>query len=159
MSRCKTVSFFYALIPLRTWRAFLIRRHIEGCAHCQAGLASRAETRPLFVQERTLDIGRTLWADVEPGLAEVVMSAARRTHRRAPLVSHRRQWAVAAALLLLFVTGYWIFKGFQPEAVSAAAAAPERFELAYVRVDGRPAEVMIYQPQGSDMIIIWAGKN
>lgn len=159
MSRCKTVNFFYALIPLSRWRDFLIRRHIEGCARCQDGLASRAESRSLLVQEGAVNIGRTLWSAVEPGLAEVATSAARRTHRRAPLVSHRRQWAVAVALLLVLVVGYWILKDFQPEAVSAAAAAPERFELAYVRVDGRPADVMIYQPQGSDMIIIWAGKN
>jgi hypothetical protein len=159
MSRCKTVSFFYTLIPLRSWRAFLVRRHVESCAHCQASLASRAETRPLFVQERTLDIGRTLWAAVEPGLRDGTIDPTRTVGRRAAAGFRPRRWAFAAALLLVLVTGYWLLKDFRPETVSAADGTPARFELAYVRVDGRPADVVIYQPQKSDMIIVWAGKN
>jgi hypothetical protein len=159
MSRCKTVNFFYALIPLSRWRDFLIRRHIEGCVHCQAGLASRAESRSLLVQEVTAPLEGTLWRGIESKLADEECRAAKAIQRKAPSALRPRQWAVAAALLLVLVTGYWILKDFQPEAVSAAAAAPECFELAYVRVEGQPANTVIYQPQGSDMIIVWAGKN
>jgi hypothetical protein len=159
MSRCKTVSFFYALIPVNRWRDLLIRRHIDGCARCQAGLASRAESRSLFVQEGTAGIGRTLWTAVESGLADVTSGSRTTIEPRAPAALRTRRWAVTAALLLALVTGYWILKDFQPEAVSPAAAAPSRFEIEYIRIDGQPADVVIYQPQGVDMIIIWAGKN
>jgi hypothetical protein len=159
MSRCRTVNFFYALIPLSRWRNFLIRRHIEGCVRCQAGLASRAESRSLLVQQGAVSFGRSLWTAVESGLAGETGEPKKTISRRTPASLEARKWAVAAALLLVLVTGYWILKDFQSEAVSAAAAAPERFELAYVRIDGVPADVVIYQPQGSDMIIVWAGKN
>lgn len=159
MSRCKTVSFFYALIPWGRWRGFLIRRHIEGCPHCQSRLASRAESRSLFVQEGTMSGGRTLWTAVESELADETTGPTGTHGHRAPTGWRPRRWAVAAALLLVLVAGYWVHKDFQPEAVSAEAAAPERFELAYARVDGQPANVVIYQPQDSDMIIVWAGKN
>jgi hypothetical protein len=158
MSRCKTVSFFYALIPVNRWRDFLIRRHIDGCARCQAGLASRAESRSLFVQEGTAAIGRTLWTAIESGLAAEMGEPVRTIPRQEMSPWRLSRWAVAAALVLVLATGYWIFKGFQPETLSAAAA-PERFEIAYVRVDGKPANTMVYQPHGSDMIIVWAGKN
>jgi hypothetical protein len=36
---------------------------------------------------------------------------------------------------------------------------PVRFELEYIRVGGQPANAVVYQPQGSDIIIVWAGKN
>ncbi len=159
MSRCKTVSFFYALIPLSQWRDFLIRRHIEGCAQCQAHLASRTESRALFVQEGTMSVGRSLWKAVESELADEAREPTKVRRRQAPAGWRPRSWAVAAALLLVLVTGYWILKDFQSEAVTAAAAAPAGFELAYARVDGQPADVVIYQPLGSDMIIVWAGKN
>ncbi len=159
MSRCKTVSFFYALIPLSQWRDFLIRRHIEGCAHCQARLASRPESRALFVQEGTMSVGRSLWKAVESQLADEAHKPTKVLGRRAPAGWRPRNWAVAAALLLVLVTGYWILKDLQPEAVTAGAAAPAHFELAYARVDGQPANVVIYQPQGSDMIIVWAERN
>ncbi|MFZ2054058.1 MAG: hypothetical protein WAU81_07655 [Candidatus Aminicenantales bacterium] len=159
MSRCKTVSFFYALIPLSRWRDLLIRRHIEGCARCQAGLASRAESRSLLVQEGTVSIERTLWTGIESRLADKAGHSVKALSRRAPAALHAWRWAAAAALLLVLATGYWVLKDFQPEAISVAAAASARFELEYVRVDGQPADVVIYQPQGSDMIIVWAGKS
>jgi hypothetical protein len=159
MSRCKTVNFFYALIPLSRWRDFLIRRHIEGCAHCQAALTSRDEARSLFVQEGTVGIEPAFWGDVETRLADETHQPIMRAGRRATAILRPHRWAVAVVLLLVLVTGYWLLKDFHPEAISVAAAAPSRFELEYVRVDGRPADVMIYKPQGSDMIIVWAGKN
>lgn len=159
MSRCKTVDFFYALIPLTRWRGWLIRRHIDGCARCQARLASRADSRLLFVQEETVGSERTLWMAVESRLAKETREPIKTIGRRAPVGLRPRSWAVAAALLLVLAAGYWLLRDFQPEGTSGAAAVPARFELAYVRVDGVPADVMIYQPQGSDMIIVWAGKN
>lgn len=158
MSRCKTVDFFYALIPSSRWRGFLIRRHVEGCARCQARLASRAESRVLFVQEGPSGVEKTLWAAVEAGLDAEPNRLTKKERRRATAILRPQRWAAAAALLLVLAAGYWLLKDFQPEAMSAASAAPARFELAYARVDGKPANVVIYQPQGSDMIIVWAGK-
>jgi hypothetical protein len=71
----------------------------------------------------------------------------------------RRYWAVAAIFLLIFIAGFLLFKDFRSENVSSAAAVPARFELEYVRVGGQPANTVVYQPQGSDMIIVWAGKS
>lgn len=159
MSRCKTVDFFYALIPSSRWRGFLIHRHIEGCARCQASLASRAESRVLLVPEGPSGIEKTLWAAVEAELAAEPDRPTKREKRWAAAILRPQRWAAAAALLLVLATGYWLLKDFQPEAMSAASAAPARFELAYALVDGQPADVVIYQPQDSDMIIVWAGKN
>ncbi len=159
MSRCRTADFFYALIPLNRWRSWLIRRHVEGCAHCQSRLVSRAESRSLFVQEETEGIERAIWAAVETELTAKARTQKRTTDGRSTGIFHPQRWAVAAALLLVLATGYWILRDFRPEAVSVGSAASARFELAYARVDGKPASVVIYQPQGSDMIIVWAGKN
>jgi hypothetical protein len=57
------------------------------------------------------------------------------------------------------VTGFLLLKGFRPGGASPTAAVPARFELEYVRVGGQPANAVVYQPQGSDMIIVWAGTN
>ncbi len=159
MSRCKTVSLFYALIPLRGWRGYLIRRHIEGCAHCQSGLASRADSRSLFIQEAMVSFGGSLWTAVESGLAAGTGGPTKASTPRAPVALRARGWAVAAALLIALVAGFWIIKDFRSEVITAAATAPEHFELAYVRIEGQPANTVIYQPQGSDMIIVWAGKS
>lgn len=159
MSRCKTVSFFYSLIPLSRWRAFLIRRHIEGCAHCQAGLASRAESRSLFVQGEAIGGEGVLWTKIELRLAPEAAGPKEKALGVLSLVLRRWGWAAAAAFLAVLITGVLLIKDFRPERTASVAAVPARFELGYVRIAGQPADTVVYQPHGSDMIIVWAGKG
>ena len=159
MSRCKMFELFYALVPLKPWRGLLIRRHIEKCPRCLAGLASREAVGSLLVQEREANIGRPLWTEVESAL--VGDPGGKRMKDRALQLSVMRRWgwAVATAFLIVLITGFLLLKDFRPEVASFAAAVPARFELEYIRVGGQPASAVIYQPQGSDMIIVWAAKR
>ena len=159
MSRCKMVELFYALVPLKPWRGLLIRRHIEKCPRCLADLASREAVGSLLVQETDVSIGRPLWTAVESAL--VADSGGKRMKDRAVQVPVMRRWgwAVAMGFLIVLITGFLLLKDFRPEGTTSAAAVPARFELEYVRVGGQPANAVVYQPQGSDMIIVWAGTN
>ena len=158
MSRCKTVEFFYSLIPLKPWRGLLIRRHIENCPRCQTDLASREEAGSLLVQEGA-DIADSLWPEVEKALLAGPGGKHVKERTIRPMDMRRRGWAVAAVFLFVLIAGFLLLKDFRPEGVSSSAAVPARFELEYVRVGGQPANTVVYQPQGSDMIIVWAGKS
>lgn len=159
MSLCKMVELFYALIPWKPWQGLLIRLHIEKCSSCQAGLASRKAVGPLLVQERGVDIVRPLWTGVEAALRED--SDRERARGRAVHLPAMRPWgwAVALAFLFVLIAGFLLMKEFRPEGAASAAAVPARFELEYVRVGGQLANTVVFQPQGSDMIIVWAGKS
>jgi hypothetical protein len=62
-------------------------------------------------------------------------------------------------LLVLAVTGFWLLKDARKEApVSVGNRPADRFELDYIRVGGQPAGAYIYQPQGAEIIIVWAEK-
>lgn len=159
MFRCKMVELFYALVPLKPWRGFLIRRHIENCSRCLADLASREAVGSLLVQEREVSIGRPVWIEVEAALVEDPGGKSRKERALQSSVMRRWGWAVATAFLVVLITGFLILKDFRPEVASFAAAVPVRFELEYIRVGGQPASAVVYQPQGSDIIIVWAGKN
>jgi hypothetical protein len=159
MSHCKTVEIFYALVPLKSWRGFLIRLHIEKCPRCQASLANREAVGSLLVQEREVNIGRSLWTNVESALQKD--PGEKSINERPVRLSFMRRWgwAVAASFLFVLIAGFLLMKDFRPEGESSVAAIPPRFELEYVRVGGQPANTVVYQPQGSDMIIVWAGKS
>jgi hypothetical protein len=122
-------------------------------------LASREAVESLLVQEREANIGRPLWTEVESAL--VADSAGKRMKDRAVQlpVMRRWGWAVATAFLVVLITGFLLLNDFRPEEASSTAAVPVRFELEYIRVGGQPASAVIYQPQGSDMIIVWAAKS
>jgi hypothetical protein len=159
MSLCKTVELFYALMPFKSWRGWLIRLHIERCPRCQAGLASRESVGPLLVQERGVDSGGSLWAGIESALREDSGGEGMRGWADQPPFVHRWGWTIAVAILLVMIAGFLLLKDFRPEEAVSAAAVPARFELEYVRVGGQPANTVVYQPQDSDMIIVWAGKS
>ena len=159
MSLCKMVELFYALIPWKPWQGWLIHLHIEKCPRCQASLASREAVGPLLVQERGVETGRPLWPEIESALQEV--SGRERSKGRDIYTPVRRRlgWAVAGAFLLVLIAGIFLIKDFRPKRDATEALVPARFELEYVLVGGQPADTVVYQPQGSGMIIVWAGKS
>ncbi len=158
MHRCKMVELFFALIPLKPWRSFLIRRHVENCPRCLADLASREMVGTLLVRETAVNISRSLWTEVEAAVREVPGGKRAKDQGLPSSVMRRWGWAVATAFLGVLLLSFLLLRDFQPGRV-AANAIPARFELEYVRVGGRPANTVIYQPQGSDMIIVWAGTS
>ena len=155
MLSCNAADLMYRIVPLKAWRAFLIRVHFERCPSCRAQLIGEAEARSLFVQEADVRAAGGLWPRVARSLAESAnMTAA---GSRALAGGRAWRWA-AAAVVVTVLAGYWAFRDFRPAGVPSVAAAPASFALEYVRVGGQPADAFIYQPQGSDMVIVWAGK-
>jgi hypothetical protein len=155
MASCKIVDILYSVIPSRLFRDFLIRRHMDKCPHCQARLVSRSEAEALFVKPDDAGAVEALWIKIERQTGRVVSVAEEKT---AGLLW---EWAAGtAALLVVAVASFWLLRGIQTQAVRADYARPaDRFEINYVNVGGAPAQAFVYQPQGSDMIIVWAERN
>lgn len=157
MFRCKMVNFFFGLLPLKIWRGFLVRRHIESCPSCQARLTSREEVRSLLVEKDGLTSAQQLWHGIEAGLE----TRPETKEREARLLGWKRwRWAaVAAGLFIVGLTSFWLFKGYQQEITMSGGEASERFRINYLRVDNKPAQAYLYQPRESNMIIIWVEKS
>jgi len=137
MSICRIVNLAYALAPLSAWRGFLIRRHIETCERCQAILAGRAEARRLLVSVDSQKNGELLWLNVRRQLGDETASRSRLRYYAEP----RKIWKWALGLAALF------------------AAVAVNLWVIYVRIEGENANAFVYQPQNSDLIIVWAGKD
>jgi hypothetical protein len=155
MVSCKIVNALHAAVPSRLFRNFLIRTHVERCGRCQARLVSRPEAEGLFVKSGDLRAVEELWRRIEPRTGPGTA-----VPEKAP-AGLRWEWAAGAATVLLAAAAsFWLLRGIQSEAVRADSARPaDRFEISYINVGGAPAQAFIYQPKGSDMIIVWAEKN
>ncbi len=157
MDFCKTVDFLYAALPLRPFRAWLIRRHMEGCPRCQARLLTRDEAKSLLVGPDEAGGADALWRriSVEAGRIAPVPGL---DPRGGSLV-----WRLAGAAGLAAVValaGFWLLREVEgPDFIASATAPDSPFQIAYVNVGGVPAQTFVFQPQGTDTVFVWASRN
>jgi len=157
MDFCKTVEIAYTAVPLRPFRDWLIRAHMERCPRCQAGLLSREEAKSLLVGPDQVGGTGALWGRIA-GEAGRVAVVPERKPARGTLVL---RWASAVSMAaVIALTGFWLLREVERPGLDAGAVAPaERFQIDYVNVGGVPAQTFVYQPQGTDTVFIWASRT
>ena len=157
MDFCKTADLLYAAIPLRPFRDWLIRAHMERCPRCQARLLSRDEAKSLLVGPEHVDGQDRVWRRIagEAGRAASVPGIG---PGRGGLAW--RTASVAAMAAVAALAGFWLLREIDRPDFRADIGAPaDRFRIDYVNVGGAPAQTFIYQPQGTDTVFVWVSRN
>jgi hypothetical protein len=154
---CKIVDFLYAALPLRPFQALLIRRHMGACPRCQARLVSRAEAKGLFLAPDEVGDTEGLWRRIS---SRVGSAGEMQGRQPAPAGAGWRWAAAAATATVVAVTGFWLLRQVERPGFDASTVGPaDRFQIDYIKVGGAPAQTFVYQPQGTDTVFVWAGKN
>jgi hypothetical protein len=151
MFRCRMVNFLFSIIPLKIGQDFLLRKHIQNCPSCQENLASLEETKSLLIQEGEVGDLEGLWPKVKVQLAK---------EKRKEKVFRLPRWGWAvggAGLIAVVIIGLWLFWSAHLGKPSEELGRP--FQIKYIRVHDKPARAYLFQPQDSNMIIIWAEEN
>jgi len=157
MLRCRLINLFYTILPLKIWRYFLIRGHIERCPFCQAELASREAAKSLMTTENEVSLDASLWPQVKAGLVSARSDRARETRLSA---QKRWRWAAGAAgLLIVGLASFWLLRGYRIQDMANGGKVPDRFRINYINVEDKPAHAYLYQPSESDLIIVWVQKS
>lgn len=161
MFRSKACHFFMRLIPIKAWKGFLLRRHIDYCPACKEKLAGPNEVRTVLRQpEETGDL-EGFWQFVEARLKQKEMAVA----SAEPYASGGWRWkrAAAAGIFILFILGgYLVFRdtsSISPGPEPGAGKKGDRFSLSHLKIGDESANPIIYKPFGSDFIFIWAEKH
>ena len=152
MFRCQIVNFLFTIFPFKIWQDFLLQKHIQKCPACQENLASLEEIKSLLIQGEDVEGLESLWPKVN---AQLTKQKRKERFFRVP----RLAWAVGAAILLLaIVLGIWFYQLAPPGKIPEEDITSP-FQIKYIRIYDQPARTYIFQPQDSNMIIIWAEKN
>jgi len=153
MLRCKLIDFLFFVFPLKVWRSFLIQHHIQKCPACHKKLASLEKIKSLLIRESDVEDPEGFWS----GVKARIMEEERKEQR---FFWPRLRWIVgAASLVVVIVAGIWLSLAFFQSKGPSEEILIERFQIKYIRVENRPAKAFLFQPHGSDMIIVWAEKN
>lgn len=148
MIRCKFINLLFRMFPVRAFQGFLIKNHFEKCPNCQNSLAKVEEAHLFLVKEEKTNDMLSLW----PGISEKLCESSGEKSRT--LFFPRWRWAISAAGLTVFIlTGFWYLNRTNNIEVTLRQ---EQFEINYLKVKEKPAGAYVYEPQDSDMIIVWA---
>lgn len=147
---CRMVDQLIQILPVKAWQDFLIRRHVPGCAACMGMLAAKEEVRAVMIQEQDLVGVKNFWPEVKRQLHESLKIPDR-------LQTPVWKWvSVAAALVVMVLTGLWLYQGFGG---NGAAEAGQKLQIDYVKIEDKPARAYVYKPHGADMTLVWVEKN
>jgi len=172
MRHTKFIEILWAAAPFYSWKDALFRRHIENCASCSQGLASREDARRVLIQKDEVGDLAGLWPAVKNGICGTPggVSESRRIGRdvregsRFLFQKTGLGWAAAlAGLFLAFFATFWLVRYFEQVNGRGGGSIPtginEQVQVHYINVGGEPAQTFVFQPYDSNIVIIWAGKT
>jgi predicted anti-sigma-YlaC factor YlaD len=150
---CKVSHFLISIFPFKFLQSFLIRSHIQKCERCRSHMASREEVKDLIILESDVEEYRDLWPAIKAGIAEKIP-------KKKVIFSINRRWGFAAAsVAAVFLAGFLLFLILSQNGALLDQEGEARFQINSIRVGDEPATPFVYQPNDSDMILVWAEKN
>jgi hypothetical protein len=141
---CKFIAFLYDSIPIRSVRAFLIKRHFAKCPNCKKESAIGDLLQEKLQVPEWIKAEQSLW----PQIKEKVLSPQPlpSAHRQKALrfIAPRWQWALAGLALLLVVgINLLIERDFHPQHLQepfiVSTTAP-RIIIIHAEIKGKQAK-------------------
>lgn len=153
---CKWVRFFYRILPLAPWRAFLLDRHIDHCPRCRGEALDGEAIRSLGVTAEDL-------AGEPPLRPCAAGSKPVRKHALTPARRYAFGFFLAAAILGgAFAVWRMVPTAPLPQGivtVSEAEEAPRVFAVLAARIGGEAARPVVFKPRQPGMTIVWFEKK
>ena len=151
MRFCKLINLLIDLFPLKVWQDFLIRMHVLKCPYCQSRLASVEEIQALWIKDPQCE-------NMKVPLQDYSVRSGRSKH---PNIhpAFRWKWALGVTgLIAAIILGVQIFHNPQVTQETALDNIMDGFRIDSIKIGNQPANYILFQPQNSPMIIVWAEK-
>ena len=154
MTRCKFIHFVFQVLPIRTLQNVLIKKHFEKCSNCLEELVGPEEAQGILMREDPAGQSIDIWTGIQAGLC--VEKDKKETLRYFP----RLKWALGATgLVLFFLVGYWAVNQSNDTRLASSPMMDDQIQINYVRVEEKPAEAYVYEPQDSEMLLVWVQRT
>ncbi len=158
---CKLISFLYDLIPIRGFRAFLIKKHLIKCAICQNELSIEPLYEEKFKAPEWIESEQSLWPHIREKLSTQRIPSSPSLQNKKRFLIPRWQWALAGFILLVLVGIYLLIKqDFRQNALKGefiATSTTPRIVIMHAEIEGKKAKPFVYQTQ--ERFFVWFEKS
>lgn len=152
---CKLARFGYKVLPLSSWRAFLLERHLDHCPQCQSLLLDDETIRSLGMKADGLKAELSLWP-VPAACPEA----------RTPRLGWRYAFGFSLAAVLAWVAIEGLHFVHSPVAAAPTGLIRELeenddsrvFAVLAAEIGTEPARSVIFKPRLPGMTIVWFEK-
>jgi predicted anti-sigma-YlaC factor YlaD len=153
MLRCNIIHFLMSVFPLKIWQGLLIHSHVDKCETCRGKLASLDEVKTSLYQESDVENFREIWPDVKAVIID------KKAEKKAFFPTWLKWASATAGFVTLILAGVLFYSILIRNGGIAEKNRGEYFRINSISVGDEPATPFLYQPQDSDMIIVWAEKS
>ena len=166
---CRIYKILYAVLPIKKWKAALIRKHFERCPICAGEIDRISKAAGAFFKPDWIQDAASLW----PRICETIVSSERRTERLPPEVGRDRlrlrKWGwlgASAAIFILGAIGFFILRHHGrnipepgPTPPQVPAALIPRVQVISAEIGGKRAKAYIYQTPAASFIWLAPSKD
>jgi hypothetical protein len=154
---CKLIRSLYNLIPILSFRAFFIRKHISLCPKCQKEWTLDKSTEEFFTVPEWIKKEQSLWPRIQETIRAAESGDALDERRKTTLFFPRWQWALAGLALLILVginlvLNKGLLQSLSGTEVSLALKTPQ-VKIIHAEIHGKKAKPYVFQTP--ENLFIW----
>lgn len=152
-------KLLYRILPVNSFRAFLVDKHLSSCRACSGELAEDVVIEKKIVTSENINPGMDLWPGIKDGIL-ALEGAQRRQPERVSLSTfffgRKWQFGLAAALLVLaLLVPILLYRGSDVADPETAGIVNSEIVVKSIRIENRPAKTFYFQSEDADKVIVW----
>jgi hypothetical protein len=148
MSHLRGIRILVRILPFRSPWSARLRRHLEHCQRCQAGMISLDEASAATIPQQRIKEGKDFWP-------ELVHSLKRAKSLKPSGPRLRRRWALAAAGFIAVAIGLFLLKPGEKDDLASAI----KLRIQSIKIYDQPAQAFIFEIPDANRTFVWVEKQ
>lgn len=145
---CKLSKFLYWLIPVKSFKSYLINKHFSACSQCQREIEEESRLKELLGIPEWAKKEQSLWPQIQQRISIPSVKAGRIGRRHKSFLWKKWRWAMAGFVLAVIIgLVFLIHQNFLIRTAEDSVLEIDnpRIIIKHAEIKGKKAKPYIYQ--------------